>query len=106
MAMNKAFTIHKPKAEKPFLQINESNIGKAAGILKPCGLKLYLYLCSNENGFEWKLNATAYKKWLQTESDEASVRKAIRDGLADLIENKYIIDKGKEIYDFYEVQQS
>ena len=67
--------------------MNIASAGQAAGSLKLCGLKLYLYLMANADGFCWTLNPQAYANWLGIEDygkSGRSVRKAIDDGFADL----------------------
>ena len=104
-------TVHKEKVtdEKtgkaivPFVQIAQPNIGEAAGLLKPCGLKLYIYLCCNKDGYEWNLNVSAYRNWLKQEGvSDAGIRKAIRDGIEDLLDKHYMkqVDEGE--YEFSE----
>lgn len=99
--------IHKPKAVAPYLMVNTKSVGVAAGILKQCGLRVYLYLCCNSDGYQWTLNTIAFKAWLGI-SDDATARRIIRDGLKDLEENKFLVktEEGASYdFDFYEVQR-
>lgn len=106
MAIQKKFVIHKEKAVSPFLSANIKNVGEAAGILTNAGFRLYIYLCGNADGFVWTLNTTAYKKWLNNGMEDNSVRKAIKDGLANLIENGYVITgENKDEYQFFEARR-
>lgn len=102
----KQFEIHKVKLDKSFTGINTESLGQASGELKHCGLKLYLYLSGNRDGFTWTLNPSAYASWLGMDysSKGRTVRKAIDDGIADLIENGYleVISEDDEIYKFLE----
>ncbi len=100
MAQNREFKIHKTPSKPPFLSINQDLVGEAAGRLKFCGLKLYLYLSSNKDGYEWSLNSTAYKDWLQTTVGDAAIRKMIREGVEDLLVNKYVRDLGNNKFEF------
>ena len=45
-----------------------------------------------------------YANWLGVDYEKSgrTVRKAINDGISDLIENKYLIQEGKNHYEFYE----
>ena len=59
-----SFTTHKAKLNNNFTGINTEILGEAAGELKFCGLKLYLYLASNKDGYKWTLNPSVYADWL------------------------------------------
>ena len=95
----KEFEINKAKLDKSYTGINTAILGQAVGSLKLCGLKLYLYLSSNKDGFTWTLNPSAYATWLDVDyvKKGRTVRKAIDEGIADLIENGYleVIDEDK-----------
>lgn len=86
------FMIKKEPLQPHFLGLNVDSVGSAAGKLKFCGLKLYLYLMSNSDGYTWTMNPSAYAKWLGIDYKVSgrSVRKAIDDGVKDLIENGFI----------------
>ena len=86
------FRIQKEPLQPHFLGVNVDSMGNAAGSLKLCGLKLYLYLMSNSDGFEWNMNPSAYAKWLGIDYEKSgrSVRKAIDDGVKDLIDNGFL----------------
>lgn len=90
-----SFITHKAKLNNNFTGINTEVLGKAAGELKLCGLKLYLYLAGNKDGYKWTLNPAAYANWLGLDYANAStaraVRKAINDGISDLVEKGYLI---------------
>lgn len=79
-------------------------VGVAAGALKLCGIKLYLYLASNKDGKIWNLNPVAYANWLGLDYAKSgrAVRKAIEDGIADLKTNGYLLKVAEEQYDFSE----
>ena len=102
----KSFEIHKAKLDKSYTGINTTILGQAVGDLKYSGLKLYLYLASNKDGFNWTLNPQAYANWLGIDYEVSgrTVRKAITDGLADLIAQGYVevIDEKAETYRFLE----
>ena len=99
------FEIRKDKLDKSYTGINTVSLGLASGQLKLCGLKLFLYLAGNRDGFSWTLNPTAYAGWLGVPYEGSSaraVRKAINDGIADLIENNYLEKIDENTYRFSE----
>ena len=73
-------------------------MGEAAGKLKFCGLKLYMYLMSNSDGFTWNMNPVAFANWLGVDYSDASearrVRKTIADGIVDLKKFGYLKEEG------------
>ena len=89
------FKISKEPLQPHFLGLNIDSVGVAAGKLKLCSLKLYLYLMSNSDGFTWNLNPVAYANWLGVDYSNASearkVRKSINDGIADLKECGFLV---------------
>ena len=96
------FKIQKEPLQPHFLGVNVDAVGKASGCLKHCGLKLYLYLMSNSDGFTWNMNYSAFASWLGADYSNASearkVRKIVNDGIADLRENGYLKSSGEESY--------
>lgn len=100
----KVFEINKAKLEKSYTGINTAVLGQAVGSLKLCGLKLYLYLSSNKDGFNWTLNPSAYADWMGVDyaSKGRTVRKAIDEGIADLEANGYLEILGEDKYRFSE----
>lgn len=50
--------ICKPPSET-FLQVGMEDWQEAAMALSPAGFKLYLYLASNQNGYDWKFSPSA-----------------------------------------------
>lgn len=99
-----SFTTHKSDLKNNFTGINTLILGEVCGELKLCGLKLYLYLASNKDNFKWNMNPVAYSNWLGMDYEKSgrTVRKAINDGISDLIENKYLVQVEKDHYEFYE----
>ena len=100
----KVFEINKAKLDKSYTGINTEVLGQAAGDLKFCGLKLYLYLASNKNGFNWTLNPSAYADWLGVDyaAKGRTVRKAIDEGISDLMEHGYVELVAENKYRFSE----
>lgn len=82
------FTIKKEPLQPHFLGLNVDAVGAAAGQLKYCSMKLYLYLMCNSDGFTWNMNPVAFANWLGMDYSNASearkVRKIIADGIEDL----------------------
>lgn len=96
--------VNKSALNNSFTGINTRVLGYAAGDLKFCGLKLYLYLAGNKNGFKWVLNPSAYANWLGIDyaANGRSVRKSLNDGIADLLEHGYLKQRGADEYEFVE----
>ena len=96
------FKIQKEPLQPHFLGLNIDNIGSATGCLKHCGLKLYLYLMSNSDGFTWNMNPVAFANWLGLDYSNASearkVRKIIGDGILDLKANGFLKEDDLEAY--------
>ena len=96
------FKIEKEPLQPHFLGLNIDTIGNASGCLKHCGLKLYLYLMSNSDGFTWNMNPVAFANWLGADYSNASearkVRKTISDGILDLRENGFLKEDGLDAY--------
>ena len=92
------FKIQKEPLQPHFLGVNIDAVGQATGCLKHCGLKLYLYLMSNSDGFVWNMNPAAFAKWLGVDYTNASearkVRKIISDGTIDLQQNGFLQSSG------------
>ena len=93
--------INKEELLPQFVSGNITSFGQAAGCLKLCGLKLYIYLMCNADGFDWRLNPAAYANWLGVENSRG-VRKAIDDGLKDLVNNGFAKLEGIDEYEFFE----
>lgn len=96
------FKVQKEPLQPHFLGVNIDAVGQASGCLKLCGLKLYLYLMSNSDGFTWTMNPVAFANWLGADYSNASearkVRKAISDGIADLKEHGFLKSSGIDSY--------
>ena len=102
----KSFKIKKASVGNNFLQINFDILGSVAGGLKLCGLKLFLYLAANKDGFDWTLNPSVYATWLGLDytnpSEARAVRKMIADGINELIEKNILVKIDEEKYEFLE----
>lgn len=98
------FTIRKADLSNDFVGVNAQVLGQAAGELKLCGLKLFLYLANNKNGYKWGMNPVAYATWLGMDytTQGRAVRKAITDGTQDLLDNGYLREINKDNYEFLE----
>ena len=96
------FKIQKEPLQPHFLGVNIDAIGRATGCLKHCGLKLYLYLMSNSDGFTWNMNPAAFANWLELDysnaSDARKVRKTISDGIVDLKQNGFLREDKMDYY--------
>lgn len=102
----KKFKINKVPLGNNYTGINTQALGQATKDLKLTGLRLYLYLASNKDGFNWTLNSVAFGKWACI-TNSRSINKAIEDGIDNLMEKGYLVleDKEKDLYSFFEQKQ-
>ena len=107
------FITHKPSQyTERFMQVDFKNLGIAMGKLSKIGAKnLYLYLVSNADNFQFELKVANYANWLgdpifegdiKNEGKSATYRKQVNDGIKQLEEAGYLVEKFPKIYDFYE----
>ena len=105
--------INKRDKYDTFTQVDTVALGIAAGKLKLVGLRLYTYLVSNKNGYNFSLSPLAYGRWYGVDyfnedtgaldsNKRSGVNKAIRDGIADLIAAGYMKEVATNNYEFYE----
>lgn len=79
---------------------NKDDIGIIAGKLSLNGLRVYLFLINNNlNQFEIE----DYANWLGKDYDSNSnksrtIRKSLNDGIQNLLDNNYLIEKDKDNY--------
>lgn len=79
---------------------NKDDIGIIAGKLSLNGLRVYLFLINNNlNQFEIE----DYANWLDKDYDSNSnksraIRKSLNDGIQNLLDNNYLIEKDKDNY--------
>lgn len=79
---------------------NKDDIGIIAGKLSLNGLRVYLFLINNNlNQFEIE----DYANWLGKDYDSSSnksrvIRKSLNDGIQNLLDNNYLIEKDKDNY--------
>lgn len=79
---------------------NKDNIGITVGKLSLNGLRVYLFLINNNlNQFEIE----DYANWLGKDYDSNSnksraIRKSLNDGIQNLLDNNYLIEKDKDNY--------
>lgn len=85
------FEIHKEKLESSYTGINTNVLGQAAGDLTLNELRLYLYLASNKDGFNWTLNTTAYGNWLGS-NNTRTLNKSLQGAIDGLIEKGYLFE--------------
>lgn len=108
------FSIHKPEIYDRFIQVGFDNAGIAMGKLTKVGAKnLYLYLVSNKNNFDsFELKVANFANWLgmplfdennvRNESLSATYRKQVNEGIAQMLQEGYLVQRFPNVYDFYE----
>jgi hypothetical protein len=92
-------TIYKEKPDKDFLQIKNSHWMQVNKELGPYALQLYLYLAKNANGYKFALSPQA------AENEAGIKRTSFHKYLAILMAEGYLVHRGGNQYDFYEVPQ-
>lgn len=101
VANQKVITIHKEPTNKenPYATINLEALSEAVHNLQSeKGIKLYLYLAKNQNGYTTALSNSDFGEWANCG------RTAYNTAVAELIEKRYLIKKdGTEtIYTFFD----
>lgn len=90
-------TIHREKAEKNFLAINNKNWKAAARDLSAPALKLYIYLASNADNYKLALSPAAIQEEI------GMARSTYHDQFRVLVNKGYLVQSNNNRYDFYEV---
>lgn len=88
-------TIHKPLYEGNFVQVDIDDWQEAFDCLTKSGFGLYLYCCSNMNGYKLGLSSAAVQNALHI--SDTSYRRAVEE----LLEKGYFIQNTTTKYDFY-----
>ena len=88
-------TIHKPLYEGNFVQVDIDDWQEAFALLTKSGFGLYLYCCSNMNGYKLGLSSAAVQNALHI--SDTSYRRAVEE----LLEKGYFIQNTTTKYDFY-----
>ena len=92
-------TIHKPLYEGNFVQVDIDDWQEAFALLTKSGFGLYLYCCSNMNGYKLGLSSAAVQNALRI--SDSSYRRAVEE----LLEKGYFIQNTTTKYDFYTTPQ-
>lgn len=109
----RTFIIRKQDKYNRFTQVGFENLGRAMGKLDKVGGKnLYLYLVSNANNIDFDLKVANYANWLgdptfdidgnKDGTKDAKYRNQIKEGIKQLLEAKYLIEKYSNVYEFFE----
>ena len=88
-------TIHKPLYEGNFVQVGIDDWQEAFALLTKSSFGLYLYCCSNMNGYKLELSSAAVQNALHI--SDTSYRRAVKE----LLEKGYFIQNTTTKYDFY-----
>ena len=91
----KILHINKPNYGNAYLSVGIDEWIEASKVLKPNTFKVYLYLCSNADGFDLALSRQDVINKLGISLD--SYKRAIKE----LTDKKYIKSKQGNVYDFY-----
>ena len=95
----RVITIHRESAKTDFLGIKNENWQAAARDLRPFALVLYLYLASNRDNYSLALSPAA------VQSAVGMARSTYNDQFNVLVSKGYLVNRGGNNYDFYEIPQ-
>ena len=82
-----------------YLKININAVQGASLALKPSTFKVWMYFAKNQDGYEFDLSSVAVCSFCNI-SD-----KTYREAIKELVEKRYLLQRHKNVYDFYEVPQ-
>ena len=94
-ANQRTVTIHKPTYIGNFVQVDIDDWQEAFALLTKSGFGLYLYCCSNMNGYKLGLSSAAVQNALHI--SDTSYRRAVEE----LLKKGYFIQNTTTKYDFY-----
>jgi len=89
--------IHRERATSDFLGIKNCNWQSAARDLGAHALMLYLYFAANADGYTLALSPAAIRQTI------GMPPQTYRDQFNKLLDKGYLIDKGNNHYEFYEI---
>lgn len=99
VANQRVVKIHRERAASDFLGIKNENWQYAARDLGAHALLLYLYLAANADGYTLALSPTAIRQAV------GMPPQTYRDQFLKLIDKKYLVQTGGNVYEFYEKPQ-
>ena len=99
VANQRVVKIHRERAASDFLGIKNENWQYAARDLGAHALLLYLYLAANADGYTLALSPTAIRQAV------GMPPQTYRDQFLKLIDTKYLVQTGGNVYEFYEKPQ-
>ncbi len=99
VANQRVVKIHRERAASDFLGIKNENWQYAARDLGAHALLLYLYLAANADGYTLALSPTAIRQAV------GMPPQTYRDQFLKLIDKKYLVQIGGNVYEFYEKPQ-
>lgn len=91
--------VHRERASADFLGIKNENWQYAARDLGAHALLLYMYFAANADGYTFALSPVAIRQAI------GMPPQTYRDQFAKLIDKKYLVQTGGNIYEFYEKPQ-
>lgn len=92
--------IHRERVTTDFLGIKNENWQAASRMLGAHALRLYLYLAANADNYMLALSPAALAR------DIGMPRSTYHDQFRKLVDFGYLVQRGGNLYDFYEVPQS
>lgn len=90
--------IHKEPCDTKnvYLKLNIEALQNASLNLKPSTLKVWLYFAKNQDGYEFDLSSVAVCNFCNI------CDKTYKTAIKELMEKKYLVQREKNVYDFYE----
>ena len=93
-------TIKEPcNKEHIFTKINIAALNNAMVDLKPSTVKVWLYFAKNQEGYSFELSSVAVCSFCNI------CDKTYKDSIKELVEKRYLVQREKKVFDFYELPQ-
>lgn len=102
VANQKIIGVHKEPTDKKHIYacINAEALANAAMDLnKGSTFKLWVYFAKNQNNYKFELSAVAVQNFC------GITEKTYREAVKELIAKRYLVQREKNYYDFYEIPQ-
>ena len=93
-------TIKQPcDTQNIYTKINIAAINNAMLTLKPSTVKIWFYFAKNQSGYQFELSSKAVCEFCNITD------KTYREGIKEMVENRFLVKREKNVFDFYELPQ-